>query len=311
MAAIGVPNLRATGVPEDVTRSKRWRDAVLKGVPNEGVRFLFDLAFPWSYPGGPMAGRAAAAAPGSAAVVQDMSEHAHGAVSLGASGGGAVINYAGGGFDFTASGAASGGLDRGVAAPASVLADLFTPYGGASQRYLFMLYLKLPAAADWQVTTAGLLTFASDKPYTTDPSLLNIGFGLGAGSEGQIQSRRQTALNVQNQSAVRAEAGDFGTVCQLGIWRNAAGQGLRLRSLTSGLAAKLATQAAGADNALDFSADTFAFGRTAAFSANAGNLMNGFRIYRAMVENLARSGRDPVAVLDADFARVQARAAFS
>ncbi len=40
MATTGIPTISAPGIPTDATRPKPWRDVVLKGVANEGVRFL-------------------------------------------------------------------------------------------------------------------------------------------------------------------------------------------------------------------------------------------------------------------------------
>lgn len=317
MAAIGVPSLKATGIPEDVTRSKRWRDALLKDVPNDGVRFLFDAAFPWCYPGGDPVGRPAAGNPADGAVIRDMTEHANGSFDQRVSSGGALASYAGGGFDFTGSerpidGGGTTVSAKGVIMPASVLADIFTAYSGASQRYLISMYVKLATKANMDNTQAGIVTIASDDAYNTSPSLVNLGFRLGATEVGKLQARRQTSAGgVETSMIVQAHDDDFGTVCQLAVWRNAAGQGLLLRSLTSGQPAKTATAAAGTNNTQDFSAKNFAMGRTGAFSSNAGNMFTGFRLYRGFIENLARSGRDPLTVLNADYERVKARGAFS
>ncbi|AYO76430.1 hypothetical protein [Sphingobium yanoikuyae] len=318
MAAIGVPNLKATGVAEDVTRPKRWRDATLKDVPNDGVRFMFDLAFPWSYPGGDPATRPAAGNPSNGAIIYDMTEHANGRLDQIAASGGALVTYAGGGFDYTGTenpltgGAGTTASAKGVIIPASVLADIFAAYGGASQHYLLCMYVKLASKANMDNTQAGLITIASDDAYNAAPSMINLGFQLGAVNVGRLQVRRQTgAGTVETSMTVKADDGDFGTICQIAAWRNAAGQGLRLRSLTSGLPAKTATAALGPNNSQDFSAKSFAMGRTGAFSSNAGDMFNGFRLYRGFIENLARSGRDPLAVLDADYATVQARGDFA
>lgn len=74
------------------------------------------------------------------------------------------------------------------------------------------------------------------------------------------------------------------------------------------------TKAVGADNNQDFSGNTFVFGRNVGFSGGGPGVLpslSGLRLYRGFVENLARSGRDPLTVLDADYAAVTKRAAFS
>ncbi len=52
MAYSGVSTIQLPGVPANASNPLPWRDPTLKGVANSGVRFMFDLAFPWSYPGG-------------------------------------------------------------------------------------------------------------------------------------------------------------------------------------------------------------------------------------------------------------------
>ncbi|AYO78308.1 hypothetical protein [Sphingobium yanoikuyae] len=318
MAAIGVPSLKATGIPEDVTRPKRWRDAVLKDVPNDGVRFLFDTAFPWCYPGGDPVGRPAAGNPADGAIIYDMTEHANGVFDQRVSSGGALASYAGGGFDLTGStnplagGSGTTISTKGVLIPASVLADIHGAFSGASQQYLIAMYVKLATKANMNNAEAGIVTIASDDAYNAAPSLMNLCFQLGDANVGKIQARRQTgAGTVESTMIVQAHDDDFATVCQLAVWRNAAGQGLLLRSLTSGQPAKTATAAVGANNTQDFSAKKFGMGRTGAFSTNNNNLFNGFRLYRGFVENLARSGRDPLTLLNADYERVKARGAIA
>lgn len=309
MSIIGVPNLKASGVSEDTSRPKRWRDLLLKDVQNDGVRFAFDLAFPYSYPGGAPIGRPAAAAPVAGATVGDISDHANGSAAVATAGG---IAYVGGGFDFTNSAASSGGtLDQGVMAPASALADIFAPFGGKSQRYLACLYCKLPALADWNATGT-ILSFFGDKSYSTSPSL----FILAMVNGGLLQVRRQTGANAYDTVAptgILPAAGDYGTVVQIAHWRSDAGQGLRLRS-ANGIV--IGTRAMGADNTQDFSANAMCFGRNAGSFAGTSYqtvlpALKGFRVYRGFVENLARSGRDPVTVLDADYMRTMARGIFS
>lgn len=317
MAVTGVPVITAPGIPTDASRPLPVRDQLLAGVANAGVRFFFDLAFPWCYPGGDPSTRPAAGNPSVGAVVRDIAEKANGLISLGGSAAGAT--YAGGGLDLTNAtiGATSGPTqDTGVVAPASALADLFAAFSGNSQQFLLCLYIKLPKAADW-INNSGILAFVGDKSYQSAASLGVLAMTYGTGSQvGGIQWRRQntSGTTAETIGTVTADAEDFGTVCQIIAWRNATGQGLRLRSLTSGKGAKLATAAVGTANPQDFSANQLAFGRAAAFpgaGSGVSTMFNGVRIYRGFIENLARSGRDPIVVADADFARQQTRGLFS
>ena len=311
MAVIGVPTITAPGIPVDLTRSLPARDPALVGVANNGVRFLCDLAFPWSYPGGSPVGRPDAAAPANGAVVYDVAERANASVLISAG----SLAYAGGGFDFTNSQAVgtagTAGRDCGIVIPASVLADIWTAYGGASQQFLFSMWVKLPSLANWNAS-ATLLSMAGDLSYTSSPSL----FVLAQLTGGYLQFRRQTAAgayDVTNVMAITPAPADYGSVVQLSVWRNAAGQGMRLKSANGTI---LVTKAVGADNTQNFSANTLTVGRNGAAFGGASatatlTALSGVRIYRAYMENLARSGRDPVTVLDAAYAAVMARNPFS
>lgn len=307
MAFTGVPTITAPGIPEDVSRSLPARDASLVGVANDGVRFMADAAFPWCYPGGPLDGRPAAGTPTNGAVIYDMAEQADGSFALPASG----VTYAGGGFDFTNSTALTGSRDVGIIMPASVLADLWTAYGGASQQFLFSMWVKLPTLANWNAS-ASLLSMAGDLPLTAQPSL----FIVTQRSGGVIDVRRQVSSGTSdtgNPLVITPASGDYGSVVQIGVWRTASQQGLRLRS-ANGI--RLTTAAAGAANTQNFSGNTFCVGRNGASYAGASptttlTALSGFRVYRTMMENLARSGRDPVAVLDAAYTAVTARGLYS
>ena len=123
----------------DTTLSKLVRDNLLDGVQNDGVRFLADLGFGFSYPGGPLLGRATAGNPLNGALVADVSEHADGYVNLNP---GDALPYSGGGFSFagaTSLGYGGAGAIQGdcLVIPASVAADLWAAYGGASQQCAF------------------------------------------------------------------------------------------------------------------------------------------------------------------------------
>lgn len=274
------------------------RDPLLKG-DNGGVRYAFDTAFGFSYPGGPIASRPAPGAPANGAVIYDIAERGDGAVLLSGAG---PIAYAGGGFDVTATLAAGCAVE----APAAATADLLVPAGedDVTQNYLIMTYIKLPEAANWP-TGSGISSLFSVGNYTTEAALLTL--SMGNGVTGRISVRRQLTGSTNESTLQLTDAGAAGQVCQIACWRNGAEQGIRLKR-ASGVTK--ATIAVGADNTQDFSARRAQFGRPVAFGGT-NAAYNGVRVYRGAIENLARSLRDPVAVLDADWARVAARIAAS
>jgi hypothetical protein len=307
MAVIGVPVINAAGIPEDVSRTLPSRDPILSGVANEGVRFMADLAFPWCYPGGAPSGRPAAGNPLNGATITDMAEQLDGSLLMPAG----SITYQGGGFSFTNCEALTGSRNAGLSLPASVLADLWTAYGGNSQHYLFTAWVRLPTLANWNASGA-LLSIAGDLSYLTGASL----FILAQKSGGTLEVRRQTSAgnyDVTNVLTLTPDTGDYGGVVQITVWRNAAGQGLRLKSENGTI---LVTRAVGSANTENFSANTFTVGRNgAAFPGASATTtlpsLSGFRVFRVIMENLARSGRDPITVADADYTAVTARAVFS
>ncbi|MGE4321729.1 MAG: hypothetical protein AB7E60_01715 [Sphingobium sp.] len=303
MTVIGVPSFSAPGVATDPSRPFPVRDPLLKGVANDGVRFMFDLAFPWCYPGGPPAGRPAPGDPAPDLPIYDMSEHANGVYRRGS--GDSLITYAGGGFDLSAS-QIVGGLSAGVVAPASALADIWTPFGGKAQRFLITAWLKLPALSNWNDAVA-IMTVIGDRTYVSGQSLLLINFRQG----GLIDARRQNAAGViDGQVIITPDADDYGSVVQIAAWRNDAGQGFRLRSANGTI---LQSTAVGADNTENFGGNDYYFGRSTAFVGQGTGVVsgvNGLRIYRGWIENLARSGRNPTAALDADWDFQAARGLF-
>lgn len=279
------------------------RDALLTG-SNGGVRFLFDTAFGWCYPGGPLTGRAAAGAPANGAAIGDISEHANGSFALAA---GQAVAYAGGGFDFSTLTAAGGSSDplrlNHIKGPGSVWAGI-----QAAQQFAVMAYLKLPTALDWTTVTDIFPIFASSAGgYLGEADPLTLNFANG----GLVQARRQTSIGVKDQLEVSA-ALHHGLNTQILFWRTATETGLRLKS-TAGTT--LITGAAGALNTADSSALQPRFGIPGPFTTftfASHRTARNFRLYRGGIENLALSARAPaVAIGDADWTRVQARIAAS
>lgn len=274
------------------------RDALITG-SNSGVRFLFDLAFPWSYPGGPLAGRPAAGAPANGAAIYDMAGRANGTVSLGAA---PNPSYAGGGFDFTGV-----GTGQVVLTPNDALASIWS---AANQYFMVVSYEKLPTSGDW-FSGSGLSSHACatsvSTGYQTEADLVHMAQNNNGAGAPQFQTRRQTNGGSTTENLqVTPNANVYGQMCQVAYWRNAAGQGLRIKSALGTLSG---TSAVGSNNTGNFSAKQFRWGAPISFASTGNSTKR--RLYRGWIEDLSLSGRDPATVLDADWARVQARIAAS
>lgn len=260
------------------------RDALLDGAGG-GVSFLHD----WTH-----AFQGAIAAPQDSDVVKDIGETNDGAFAITA---GQAVGFSGGGVDFSPLTDGNAAIDI----PAAVAADIH----GSGQHFLLCLYLRLPLQAEWP--PSGLVPFAA----WTDTSLGYAGGEIDLLTMGMMESgagvvlsaRRQTAGGTVVDSHSILAAPHFGLVGQLAFWRNATGQGLRFRSAAG---TNISTAAAGADNTGDFSGKTGHIGVPDSLwnMAAPGHVdASNFRMYRGFMENLQSSGRDPVTVLDADYAR--------
>ncbi|MFZ3005848.1 MAG: hypothetical protein WA047_06705 [Phenylobacterium sp.] len=337
------------------------RDPLTVG-DNNGVRFIGDLGFPYSYPGG---------IPANLAVVKDVAGHADGQAVI--AGG---VTHVGNGFDFSGVSA----IGNYLSIPASVSADIYGAGGGATataartgaavtsvsvtapgagyvagepqaifsggggsgaagtvvvdgsgavtgvtvtsggsgyssdptvtivpgpQYFMACLYVKLPLLADWPTST-NIATLLQFDEYLSFPDLLTLDM---KNTSSKIESRRQTAAGTAAFREVIPQSGDYGGLAQIIYWRNASGVGLRLKTANG---AVLATTTPGSPNTQDFSAKTGKAGigpkwwnNSLVQDVNAKK----WRLYRVFIENLRRSGRDPVAVADADYARFAARVA--
>lgn len=264
-----------TGLP------KVRRDVALLSTDiDNGMKFAFDLGWNWSWP--------TLAAPVNGAVVHDMAEVGDGSVDYTTTG----VTYAGGGWDFTG----IGGDYCALKAPACLGSIWSGP-----QYFMVAAWVKLPSSANWNSTgTIKSLFAASVSQYNLGTDLLTLA-EVATGKT--INARRQTNGATTADLTVAPDANQFGQVCQLAYWRNAAGTGLRLKSA---LGQKLATGAVGADNVGNFSALQPQWGAPVAFSPN-----DKGRLYRGWIEDLQVSGRNPLTVLDADFAATIARGVFS
>lgn len=268
-----------------------YKDAALA----DGVEFLFDL--------GSVAGWPSQAAPLITDPVPDVSGNGNGEMAITS---GQTLAFAGGGFDFA-----------GVTADNEVIkapACLSAIHAGL-QYFMVASWLKLPVQADWS-TSAFIAPFFcttdTEGGYSsTEADLLTLAQSSSSG--GSLTARRQTALGTVEQTSLVMPTGYFGLVSQVAFWRNASGVGLRIKSSAGTL---VATGAASVANAADFSAKRPQWGVTKSWFDPSGARPNhedavNFRLYRGWIEDLAASGRDPVTVLDADYARTVARDVYS
>ncbi len=275
------------------------RDSLLRAA-NNGVRFLFDLAFGYSYPGGPLIGRPAPGNPVNGAVIYDVAGHANGTFVAP----GTEVTYAGGGFDFSAVTARENEL-RG---PSSALDGIIT----GDQEFAICSYLKLPALADWY-TGSGIIplfcTTSATAGYVSEADLVSIGYING----GILRaSRTTTALGAIESRNVTLSSGMAGKVSQVLYWRDAVSTGIRVRNSAGTLVHQAAS---GAPASVSLGTRTPRWGvcrslwdfGTKPSLANA----NKFRLYRGWIEDLQLSGRNALEVADADYERTMARVAFS
>jgi len=268
------------------------RDPLLDG-DNSGVRFAFDLAFPWCYVGG---------APANSALVKDVAEIASGSVVLAS---GQTISSAGNGFDFSAITASLSYL----AVPANVASDIYNQTSG-NQYFLAATYVKLPSQADWNATgsVAPFFTWGTGSgDYSSSASLCMMAQQTG----GVLSARRQTSVGAVAQLSITVPTSDYGQVAQIAIWRNGTEYAMRLK--TANNTTKSSTSV-GSANSADFSATVGKFGIGQGFAHNTisgSTTYQKWRLYRGWVENLVRSGRDPETVLNADWTRTASRAVFS
>lgn len=271
-------------------------DSLLSGALNSGLLFLGDLGFEPSYPGGPRTSRPAAGNPANAAFIGDMSGHADGKF---VKGGAAVITFSNGGFQFGA--IPTGGSPTGyyIEIPASVALDLWTAYAGASQRYHAILDVMLPTKAQWRASAgiAPMLCWGNALYGASSPELFILSQSFASGKAVLDVRRQANGAAVEALTITDIADASFGTHAQIEVYRTAADFGLRL---TTGAEKQLATRAAGANNVTDFSTLTGKAGWPPIFTPVAAE--QNFKLHRVSIENLARTGRSPLTVGDAQWA---------
>lgn len=266
------------------------RDPILDG-DNGGVRFMFDTAFPWCVP---------AAAPVGGMAVRDMAEVANGSYRVAAA---QTVTYAGGGFDFSAMTVDPSEIMGGAGCLSGI-------YSG-NQHFMVNGWFKFPSSGDWNTSTNLFTMFCATTAaagYPSEADLVLIGQQVTGPA---LTFRRQTNGAGTIDQIDLSPALHYGRVAQVAFWRNAGGQGARIKSAggtTSG------SRAVGVANTGNFSAKLPRWG--VAESTNnlasipAHQAASNMRLYRGWIEDLQVSGRDPLTVLDADFAATIARGMF-
>jgi len=269
------------------------RDPLLMG-DNDGVRWLFDLAFPYSYAGN---------LPAQDALIRDVSGHSNGKFNLSL---GQSVGFNGNGFDFSTLVATSSGNDNcNVEAPAGVWSSI-----SEDQYFMVCFYVQLTSEDDWNVDSNLFPIFGgSELGYQVEADPLTIAQSSSTGVK-VMSFRRQTGINTQLNTQVNPAA-HFGKFTQIAFWRTAAGVSARLKSID---ATTITNAAVGAANSLDLAPCRARYGIVPPFTnfsiANHRTAKN-FKLYRGFIEDLSLSERDPASVLDADFARVVSRDVFS
>lgn len=285
----------------DASNPKFRRDQILDTDVNDGVRFLFDLGFPYSYPGGPIENRPAPGNPVNGATIYDVVDLEDGSFASSSTG----TVFSGGGFDF------SGVSDRfhEVRGPQSSLASIIP---SSQQQFAIYFYVKLPTLADWYSGTGIIPLFCTNgnsQGYAGAPDLATIGFVSG----GQLRAARSTtAVGTAETRTLTVPAGMAGRVTQILYYRTNGTTELRIKN-SGGMVSSAA--ASGATTNLDLSACIPRWGICQAlwdFSTKPSlATAKRWRLYRGFIENLLTSGRDPIAIADEDYRRVVNRNIFT
>lgn len=281
--------------------SSLYHDPLLIGASG-GVSCLFDTAFPYCYPGGQKDTRVAATAPTDGAVLTDMSTdvigHQNFTFNLKSAAG--AVTYSGGGFDF--SGSTTPGDE--IVSPNTALASIWSQ---TNQYFLVAMYMKLPSAANWPNDLRFFASTDDSDGLDGKSNFLSANFFIYEGSIG-ITFIRETSYGYGESKSWNPVSPDLcGTVVQIGYYRNASSSSWRIKNAVD---SHTASRAVGINNTDNFSTSAVRFGFPKCLNTGNGALAKP-RFYRGWIEDLVVSGRDPVAVLDADWARVVSRNCFS
>ncbi|MCM0590157.1 MAG: hypothetical protein HEQ19_13965 [Gloeotrichia echinulata CP02] len=211
------------------------------------------------------------------------------------------LTYAGGGLDLSSTTGAGQFVQI-----SNALAGIFS-----NQNFLITAYYKLPTLANWN-TSATISTLADAGTFNVGADLLNINMTNGPA----VTFRRQNGAGPSVQTfTVNLDASDYGKLAQLAFYRTSAGQAALVRTSlenirwsTSNVGGVLAAR--GIDNPQDFSANATRVGRASFSTGAAPNGYSGLKLYRFFLVNMNLDNRDPLTLLNRDWARVVSRGQF-
>lgn len=181
------------------------------------------------------------------------------------------------------------------------------------QYFMAVIYVKLPASADWNPSSAVTVPFFQfgEGSMLTNADMGNCGQTVVGGIK-QITAYRPFNLAMREQVSLNVGAADYGTLAQLAIWRNASGFNVRMKTagqVANGLPVALANIASPNPAIVSFAARTGRFGFTSPYQVfSALGTCYKYKSYRGFVANLRTDIRDPVSgILDPDWTRAAAR----
>lgn len=209
------------------------------------------------------------------------------------------VDYANNGWDF----ATTTGPLNSLNLPADIAASIWGN-GSVNQYFGVVLYLRLPAEANWN-PSANLLPFIHfDSPagMFTDPAMMSIA-AITAGGQKYIRLTRPISTTVRDVVDILVPTAAFGKFVQLAGWRSSAGIQLQLRYDNGGAGAIVSNSTAGGGNATgDFSPREGKIGFNTSYTTYAASgIARQWKLYAGGVENLRVSGRDFSAVLSSDW----------
>jgi len=273
MLAIQIPTIFS-----DTSLPTILPDPLLAG-SNDGVRFLFDLSTPISYPTQNYSGNGLP--------VNDISQHANGAIVSSA---GQVVPFLGGGFDYSSVTARSQYISSSSSSLSAIWAD-------TNQYFLMSVYVKLPTLANWNSGTAicPIVTSSLHGYNTPETEFVVIAIVTGGAISIRRQNNGGTGLDAL---LLTPNTAHYGNIVQISIWRNSTAQTAQIYNASATVTGSLAV---GVPNTGNFGSLPVYFGVAPCFWNSFPTPATSFRIYRGFIESLTMSGRTPTAVLLADY----------
>ncbi|MBS7538231.1 hypothetical protein [Ancylobacter lacus] len=221
--------------------------------------------------------------------------------------------FVGGGIEWSGLASTAQGT-VGVETGSGAALDIAT---GGNQYFLLCLYVRLPDTTAWPLVNGSItpwIDFSTpgiSSTYQNSPSLIAIGPWPNASNRRVAFIRQTTAAGAAVTSYVLLPTYPAGEFAQIAYYRTASGATVHVRTASTGILG--GTDVVGAENALDLTNVVAKIGPRSAFSnlatSSIKTLYAGMRQYTIFIENLRLTGRDPAAVLDADWNFMQQRIA--